>query len=189
MAYGVLTSTWPVDDEKPKKWANRAALFILAVFIPFVLFRESMAYDHILNHLGEIPNLEAIANSSSWFSAIALILMAIILCWRLQKGDYSKKDVAFFFFCYLGVYLLMSFIIKGILGGHMILENHLYILNIIVIYLLLKKWKIGTLDATSNEIHAKKWIVYFFMIVLIIGLLSWIAINVHGEIPNARNRF
>lgn len=189
MAYGVLTSIWPVDEEKPKKWINRAGLFIMAVFVPFIVYRESMAYDQILNHLGEIPNLESIAYASSWFSAIALILMAFVICWRLQKEDYSSKDVAFFFFSYLGGYLLMSFTIKGLLGGHTILENYLYILNIIVIYLLLNKWKIGTLAKTSNEIQAKKWILYFFAIVLIIGLLSLIAINAHGEISNAHNRF
>ena len=189
MAYGVLSSTWPMDDEKPKKWVNRTALAVLVVFIPFVLFRESLAYDQILSQLGEIANLESVAYTSAWFSAIVLIVMAIIMCWRLRDGNYKKKDVTIFLFIYLSVYVLMSYVIKGVLAGHMILENHLYVLNMIVIYLMLKSWRNGELAATTTEIHTKKWVGYFLLIVLIIGLLTLIAINSHGEIPNSHNRF
>ncbi|MCG2460437.1 hypothetical protein K8352_06735 [Flavobacteriaceae bacterium F89] len=189
MAYGVLSSVWPVDDIKPRKWINRAALFIILVFVPFIVFRESMAYDQILKNLGEMPNLERLASESSGLSAIVLLLMAVVLGWRLRKGEYSRKETAYLFYVYFGVYLLMSYVIKGVLGGHLILENHLYVLNIIVIYLLLKKRKIGPVVGTSNEINTKNWIVYLFAIVLFIGLLSLIAINVHGEIPGAHNRF
>src|SRR5690606_31677735 len=87
LAYGVLSSTWPIDDVRPKKWTNRVALAILVVFIPLVVFRESLAYDQILKHLGKIPDLEGTAYTSSWFSATVLILMAVIFYYRLRNGN------------------------------------------------------------------------------------------------------
>lgn len=189
MAYGVLSSTWPVDEVKPKKWANRTALAILVVLIPFVVYRESLAYDQILRQLGEIPDLEGLASTSSWFSAILLILMAIIFYYRLRNGNYARKEIAILFFSYLGVYMIMSYVIKGVLGGHMILENHLYVLNMIVVYLLLRNWKNIEFVVTANEIHAKKWMGHLLLTVLFIGLLAIVAINMHGAIPESQNRF
>ena len=41
MAYGTLSSSWPVNDNVPEKRSNLLPILFLAVFIPFVLWDAS----------------------------------------------------------------------------------------------------------------------------------------------------
>lgn len=190
MAYGVYSSKWPIDDEaKPKTWANRIALFTIAVFIPLIVYRETLAYEHILKRLGEIPNVESVAFMSTTAVAVILVLVAGLLFWKLKNGAYKKKEIALFLFVYLSSYIVMSYVVTGFFAGKMAINHHLYLLNIILIFVLFKKGKFHEAVTTTRRVDAKKWFVYLLAILIVIALLALIAINTHGELPGDRNRF
>jgi len=189
MAYGVFSSTWPIDEEKPKTWTNRVALFVVAVFIPLIVYRESLSYQTLLKRLGEISNLASVTSTSTIVAALVLLTMAIILMWKLKKSSFEKNDIVLFLFIYLGVYIVMSYIVTGLFAGSFHINHHLYILNAIVLFMLIKANKYEVNVETTNEIHAYKWLRYLVLLVLIIALLAFIATSVHGELPGKRNRF
>lgn len=190
LTYSVFSSKWPVEEEMtPKKWANRAAFFIVVILIPLIVYRESLGFEHFLKHLGNISNLEFTAALSTSIVAIVMILMSAILFWKLKDGAYTKKEVSLFVFSYLGVYIFVSYAMKGMFAGNSELNHHLYILNLILIFVLVKKQKHLIFLPVTNSINSKKWLLYFLLVILIIALLSYIAINTHGEMGGAHNRF
>jgi MFS family permease len=189
MAYGVYSSKWPIDESKPKKWVNRIALFVITVFIPLIVYRETLAYEHLLKRLGEISNIESIAFMSTTAAAVILVLVAVFLFWKLRDGAYKKKEIALFLFVYLSSYIVMSYVVTGLFAGKMAINHHLYLLNIILIFVLFKKGKFHETVTTTGKIDAKKWFVYLLAILIVIALLALIAINTHGELSGDRNRF
>ncbi len=190
MAYGVFSSKWPVDDEgKPRAWVNMLSLLVLLVFIPLMIYRESLAYAHILNRLGGIPDIEQIALTSALASAIVLSLMAISVFWKLKNGSYGTKDAGFFLFVYLGVYALLSYVVTGLFAGKLDLNHHLYLMNILIIYIMVRKEKVAFPNVGSKALPAKKWVRCFLAILVLIAILSLVAINIHNELPGSYNRF
>lgn len=190
MAYGVLSSKWPLDEKaKPKLWVNRIALFVLVVFIPLIVFRESLAYEHILNRLGAVSNVEQIALLSTTAAALVLSLMAILLIFKFKDGNYTRKEITLFLFGYFGTYALMSYIVTGLFAGKVGLNHHLYVLNIILIYVVLQKGKTELPNSVSQAINTKKWFLALLGILAFLALLSLVAISIHGELPGSHNRF
>jgi hypothetical protein len=190
LTYSVFTSKWPVEEDvKPKMWTNRVAFFIVVILIPFIVYRESLAFEHMMKHFGDISNLEFTATLSTSIVAVVMILMSAILFWKLKDGDYIKKDVSLFLFSYLAVYIFVSYAMKGLFAGHSEFNHHLYILNIVLIFVLIRKQKHLIFIPSANQINTKKWLLYFSIVVLFIALLSFIAINSHGELGGSHNRF
>lgn len=189
MAYGVYSSTWPIDDTVPEKWVNRISMFLIAVFIPLIVYRESLTKEHFLKRLGSVPDIESIAANSHLFVLILLLIMIISVCWRLRNTGYSKGDVVFLFFIYLITYALFSYAVTGLFAGEFELNHHLYLLNIMVIALLLRNNYPPFLEDTTDVIKVKTWWTYLVVILIILALLTYILINFHGELPGNHNRF
>ncbi len=191
MAYGVFSSIWPLEDEevKPKKWINQAALFIIVIFIPLIVYRETLAYDHLLSRLGDISNLNFIAKLSASLMAIVMIVMAVLLIRRLKNGEYKKKDIIFFFLTYFVVYVFISYVVTGLFAGNLELNHHLYILNIILIVFIVSKKYDAIFTMVSDTVDVKKWFYYLLIILAFIAILTLIAINSHGEVGRAHDRF
>lgn len=189
MAYGVYSSAWPIAEAKPKIWTNRVALFVVAVFIPLIVYRESLSYDTLLKRLGELPNIVSVTSTSTIAAALILLTMALILIWKLNKSSFEKRDVVLFLFVYLGVYIVMSYLVTGLFAGDLHVNHHLYILNVLILFMLIKGNKYEVSVETINGIHAYKWLGYFLVLVLFLALLAFIATSVHGELPGRQNRF
>jgi len=189
MAYGVFSSVWPKDEEVPEKWVNKAAVFIVVVFIPLIVFRESLRLEHFLSRLGDIPNLESVALSSTWLVVAVLLAMMVGVFLRLKKSDYNKSDVMFFFFAYLIVYTFVSYMISGLLAGNMELNHHLYVLNIVLIFILLRKDSPASFTNLTDKVETKRWLMYLIGIILFLAILSFVLINIHGELGGSHDRF
>jgi uncharacterized membrane protein len=189
MAYGVFSSKWPIEEVKSKNWVNRGALFLIVILIPAIVYRESLAYEYFLNRLGDVSNLENVAFISTTVVAIILVLMSVFLFWKLKDGNYKKKDIMLFFFIYLAVYIFISYAVTGLFAGNMDLNHHLYVLNIILIFILVRMEKAAMFDTVSDRVNAKKWFTLFLIMIIFIALLSVIAINTHGELGGSHNRF
>ncbi len=190
MAYGVFSSSWPIDEAiKPKTWATRSALFALLVFIPLIVYRESLTYGSFLERLGEVPNLEPIALASTTFIAIVLFLVAVLLFYKLWDNIYTKKDVALFLFVYLGLYTLSSYVVIGLFAGKTALNHQLYVLNIVLLFILSRRTKVDWPEEVTDQITARKWLVYVLVILAFMAFLSLIAIGIHDELPGSHDRF
>ena len=189
MAYGVFSSKWPIDEPKIKNWTNRVALFILAVFIPLIVYRESLAYEHLVKRLGAIVSIESLAFTSTTFVAILLVLVAVFLFWKLSNGRYKKNEVALFLFVYLSTYAILSYVVTGIFAGKMDLNHHLYVVNIVIIFAIFKKGRMVGSESVSEAINIKKWTVFFVTIIIFIAILSLFAANFHEGLPGGHNRF
>ena len=189
MAYGVFSSKWPTEESIQKNWVNRAALFIIVVFVPLIIYRESLAYEYFLKRLGEIINLDSVALISTSIVGIVLVLMSVILFWKLKDGIYTKKNIILFFFVYLTVYIFISYSVTGLFAGNTHLNHHLYILNIVLIFILLKKGDPAMFKVVTDHVNAKKWFMYLVLILIFITILAVIVINIHGDLGGAHNRF
>ncbi len=189
MAYGVFSSKWPTEEVKPKIWVNRIALFILIVIIPLIIYRESLTYEYLMKRLGELINLDVVASISTSVVAIIMLIMSVFLFWKLKDGNYKKKDVMLFFFVYLSVYIFISYTVTGLFAGRTEFNHHLYIVNIILIFILLRKNMAAIYKTVTDKVNTKKWFTYLILILIFIVILAVIAIQIHGELGGAHNRF
>ncbi|HCN83753.1 MAG TPA: hypothetical protein DIT07_09035, partial [Sphingobacteriaceae bacterium] len=197
-AYSVFTSPWPVSTDKPSIWENRALFLLLMLFIPVVIFQKNFHMDTMRDKLtelsglvGDIPNAENLA----WISHIAaiVILMLIpVLAWiRAERSKFSleRADVMFYFVLYLSMYIVISYVVKGVLGGYFLSNHTLYVINLIVILILLKQ---NTPVFTGNmieKINIKTWTALVFSALVIICLLALLSTSTHGDLKGANQRF
>ncbi|MBU2903170.1 hypothetical protein KO529_00125 [Arenibacter algicola] len=188
MAYGVYSSKWPKETTKATKWENWSALIIVVLFVPLIVYRESLTQSHIARRLESLPNIESIASTSTIMVLLVLLAMVVSIFWRFKKEEYSQKDVSITFFTMLIAYTFMSYAVTGIFGGEMHLNHHLYVVNIILIFALLRSGS-GQFNYTEiDKVDRKKWIVYLIIVLGVIAILALIAISVHGDLGD-RDRF
>jgi hypothetical protein len=188
MAYGVFSSKWPKEIPRATKWENWSALFIVVLFIPLIVYRESLTYSHIARRLKDLPNIESIASTSTIMVLLVLLAMVISIFWRFKKEQFSQKDVLITFFTMLITYTFMSYAVTGIFGGEMHLNHHLYVLNIILIFALLRFNNLQFNYTEMDKVDLKKWFFYLLIVLGVLAILALIAINVHGDLGD-RNRF
>jgi hypothetical protein len=139
MAYGIFTSKWPEQSVAPEKWESRAAFFIVFIFIPLIIYRQSVQYGKLVTRLGDIANLETITMISSSVAAALFVAMIVVggLVVYKSKADYSRSDIMKLVTGYFSVYILTSYIITGAFAGRLLLTHHLYVANFLVIIYLL----------------------------------------------------
>ena len=191
MGYGVFSSVWPDEKEStvPKRWENFSAFLIVIVLFPLIVYRESLRLEHFLSRLGDIPNVESIASMSTNFVVGLLFVMMLGLYWKLRTTEYQRSDVRLTFYVYLLVYMIVSYLITGLFAGHTALNHHLYLVNVVVIYLLTLKERPAMLDKVTDIVEPGKWFMYLMVIIAFLALLSLVLINIHGELGGAHNRF
>tara|TARA_R110002050_G_scaffold350_11_gene2402 strand:+ start:6458 stop:7729 length:1272 start_codon:yes stop_codon:yes gene_type:complete len=188
MAYGVYTSKWPKEIPRAAKWENWSALLIVALFIPLIVYRESLTYAHIARRLENLPNIESVASTSTIMVVLVLLTMIITLSLRFKKDQFSQKDVLYTFFTMLIAYTFMSYAVTGIFGGEMHLNHHLYVLNIILIFALLRSGSLQYTYTDMDKIVLKKWLLHLILVLGVLAILAVIAISVHGDLGD-RDRF
>ena len=100
--------------------------------------------------------------------------------------QYAGKEVKIFFMSHFGVYIIYTLLITGAIASTYRIEQYLYIINYIIILMVLPKLSPAF---ELKGIIPSKWGVNFILIILLLGILAFIAINVHGELSGAHNRF
>lgn len=189
MAYGVFSSKWPVEDVAPPKWANRVSMFIVAVFIPLIVFRESLTFGSFMKRLGEISNLESVATISTSFVVLIMVAMVIIIYWKLRSKEFNKRLVMSVFFVMLIVYTLVSYSITGMFAGKFALNHHLYVFNIVVIFIFARMNFPAMFETVTDKVTTTRWLIYLVAIIIVLALLAVIAININPVIGGGHNRF
>ncbi|RTE52697.1 hypothetical protein EHW67_13540 [Arenibacter aquaticus] len=188
MAYGVFSSKWPKEIPSAKKWENWSALLIVVLFIPLIVYRESLTSAHIARRLESLPNIESVASTSTLMVLLVLLVMVVSIFWKFKKQEFSQKDVLVTFFTMFIAYTFMSYAVTGIFGGEMHLNHHLYVLNILMILVLIRSKRFHFSFGEVDKIDLKKWLFYLIIVLLVIAIWAVIAINVHGDMGD-RNRF
>lgn len=188
MAYGVFSSKWPHKPTPTKPWCNKAALVFLIVFIPLIVFRESLAYSHMLRQLGASFDVEKIATASTAMAALLLLAMALLLWVKLNPQKLGRSQCVWFLFGLLGTYTAVSYLVSGLLIGDSPINHHLYVLNILAVAYILGKMK---MQVSWQQIKTlpENWIWAIPVVLVMVAFLALIAIGIHGELPGANERF
>jgi hypothetical protein len=190
LAYSVFTSPWPQNVEPPKTWENRISYIIALIFFPALVFQQSMLFDTLAERLGGSGIEVGMANVSTIITGLLICLMAILFVLKLENSKFNitKNTVFLLYITFISVYVAISFIVSGVLGG-VILSNHvLYVLNIAALLIMLRKNQ----SPFSNELTSgltKKHVIFLVSILALILLLALILVNIHGELGGAQIRF
>ena len=183
MAYGTLSSSWPVNDHVPDKRSNFAPMLFLLAFIPLVLWNESFVaekMDHILK-------LGGTTDTIFWFQVIALVAILLgagILLTKFNRTQQDFSSVKSIFIIYLGLYTFLSFLLTGI-TVHPI-EQYLYLVNIAVLLFVLPSQNDNFKLTKESPI---RWMTATALCVLLIAILAMVALQSHGELPGSHMRF
>ena len=188
MAYGVFSSKWPKEIPRATRWENWSAVIIVVLFVPLIVYRESLTYGHIARRLESLPNIESIAFTSTIMVLLVLLAMVISIFWRFKKEEFSQKDVLITFFTIFIAYTFMSYAVTGIFGGEMHLNHHLYVVNIILIFTLYRSSNLQFSYMELDKVDLKKWFYYVLVVLGVLAILALIAISVHGDLGD-RDRF
>jgi hypothetical protein len=183
MAYGTLTSSWPINDQPYDKRSNLVPILFVFVLIPIVLWDQSF----VTEKLDFILKLGGTEWTIFWFQIISLLVIiaaAVIILTKYNRSHYDFYSVKSIFTIYLGVYTFLSFLLTGI-GMHPI-EQYLYLVNIAIILIVLPSLQDNFISTEDSPIT---WIAATACFVLLIAILSMTAIQSHGELPGSQMRF
>lgn len=188
MAYGTLTSQWPVLDEKRGRYTNVLPILLLMLFIPFVVWDQSFVSDKLESLLerGGTVNTIFLFRLISILAILIMTALTIRKDQRIMRGptSYDFLSVRNAFVWYLGVYTFLSFLVTGPYVHP--LEQYLYLVNIGVILFVLPGLK-DNFDVQEEK--PKRWMKALLLLVLILGLLAFILIHSHGELRGSQIRF
>ena len=200
-AYSVFTSKWPKSLEKSIIWENRIGLLFLMLFIPVVIFQKNFHVDKMIKKLDElselmgytIPDAENLARISSIAAIIILIVVPILVLIKAERSKFviGRSEAMFFFVVYLSMYMAVSFIVKGVLGGIILSNHYLYVVNLVVIIILLKQhWPAFTKEPVS-QINLKAWSKLLGSALVILCLLAFVSSSnrKEGDIKGINQRF
>ncbi len=190
LAYSIFTSPWPQNIEKSKPWENRVSYIIALVFIPLVVFQQSMTIPVLTERLGNSGIDANTAMFSSILSALLICLVIIFYVVKFEKAKFSftKNTLFWVFLAFFATYVAISFIVSGILAGHLPFNHVLYVVNIIVVVVLWKKVKSPFSPASNHDVRRIHWQTLAMLLVIIV-LLALLLVNVHGELGGAQTRF
>jgi hypothetical protein len=183
MAYGTLTSAWPVSNDPPAKPSNLVPVLLLVVFIPFLIWDQSFVGDK-LKFIFELGGNERTILFFQVISIVSIFLFILIVFVKYYRGLYSYTAVKTLFALYFGLYVFLSFLLTGIYKHP--IEQYLYLLNIVVILFLVSSL---TGNFELSEDSPGKWLTATLLALLIIAALALIAIHSHGELKGSQIRF
>lgn len=191
LAYSIFSSVWPENVNTPKPWENRIALFFVFVFIPLIIFRESLQYNLLVERVKEVVNPERVARLSNVFVTTLLVVLCVMVWYRVEKKRFSfdRKFIRFVFVAYFITYIFLSFVVSGLFAGNVPLNHWLYLVNFIMVLLLLELQKPVLFSNTAPEKNNKRFIGIPVFILIVLVLLTFIAIGIHGEMYGAHDRF
>jgi hypothetical protein len=183
MAYGTLTSAWPLVEVEKKKASNLVPMLLLLVVIPFILWQQSFTTEKLdfLIELGDNGNTML---SFQIISFLTIVALALFLFLRFYREAYTYQSVRTIFFVYLGSYTFLSFLLTG-LFKHPI-EQYLYLVNMAAILFLLPSVN-NTFSVQQGQ--PKKWLAGVGVAVVILAALAMISINSHEALKGSQIRF
>lgn len=192
MAYGIFTSVWPEStDRKPINYQKFGIVFFTLI-LPFIVWDQSFGTSRLTRIYTAIGYQDWVAT----IQAMAFILIpAVFFYWyqrwlsnnELSNQTLNRQSVYSFFLFYLGWYIVFSLLVKGALFSTKEVEQYLYLVNFIVLYIFMKNLTESPFSA--QLITFTKISLAYIIVIGIILLLAWIAYQSHGEMKGMELRF
>jgi hypothetical protein len=191
MAYGVFTSDWSEESLAPEPWENKTAFLIIFIFIPLIVFTNSRLYDVLSGNPDQAEILKEVTLFGALSGIIVLTAVATAGWIKIVKSGNSvgRKDAIIFFVLCLGAYIFLSYCVTGVFSGVFLFNHNLYVVNFIVVLILLRKQFPAFIQEGGLDIGGSKWLQYAVAVIIILLLLAFILINIHGELNGASSRF
>ncbi len=193
MAYGTLTSKWEVSENLQSKNSQLFPLLMLVLVIPLIVWQQTFEIKRITEIISKLNVSEGspIFEVVQWFSLFLMILMCIVwlLKFFIKQSDvvsYSFSKIFTFFIGHLGLYIVFSLLITGAFLSTYLIEQYLYILNLLVVIFVIRITKPEFYD---YSISLKKWSLNMTGVIIVIAILAFILINSHDNLKGAQKRF
>ena len=193
MAYGTFTSQWEPSNDLQSKSSNLIPMLFVVLFIPFVVWDQTFSIEKIQGIYAKL--ISGDSTDIAWIIQIGVLVLILlytalfVIKYQIKKGgeliQYSKNEVMTFFFSHFALYTLFSLLITGAIVSTYRIEQYLYLVNFIVILIAIPKLQ----PVFSPVVENKYWGRNFVLLLLIIAVLAFIAINTHGEMPGMQRRF
>ena len=197
MAYGIFSvNKWP-KTVAPGKTSNTIAWIFLIILLPVINLMEGVNTKTMMSTGEGIHTADPAAFAFNWqvimWVMSALFMLALTYYYKpaLQEASTQKKVVWLTLF-YMIWYIIISNVISAIWLTPKFSSQHLYWVNLVVLWLLLRKNTPDALTGEESSIPAHwpyvvlKW---WAAVLLCILLLSYIAISIGHVHPNAQIRF
>ena len=190
LAYSIFTSPWPQNIEKPKPWENRVSYIIALVFIPLVVFQQSMTIPALTERLGNSGIDEKTAIFSSIVAGLLICLVIIFYVVKFEKSKFSftKRTVLFIYLTFISVYVAISFIVSGVFAGVVHFNHILYVVNIGVVLIFLTRIQSPFSMEMTSGVKQSHWM-GFLMVLIVVIVLAFVLLNIHGELGGSQTRF
>ena len=189
MAYGTLTSSWPVSPASTQASSNVIPILFVTLFIPFVVWDQSFVTERF-DFIAASGASPAIISYFQVLAILAILFVAGLTLFRnfsppaIQDRRNSYSLVQEFFILHTTLYIFLSFLITGIFVHPP--EQYLYLLNLGVILFLISRVK-GNFEACEDR--SRIWFTAAVVSVSTIAILAIIAMNSHDALPGSRVRF
>ena len=197
MAYGIFSvNKWP-KTVAPGKASNTIAWVFLIILLPVINLMEGVNTKTMMSTGEGIHTADPAAFAFNWqvimWVMSALFMLALTYYYKpaLQEASTQKKVVRLTLF-YMIWYIIISNVISAIWLTPKFSSQHLYWVNLVVLWLLLRKSAADPVIETGNSISIRwpytvlKW---WAAVLLCILLLSYIAISIGHVHPHAQIRF
>jgi hypothetical protein len=191
MAYGAFTSKWPSDNEAPKRYENNLSLFLILMVIPLLVWKDAFTSASNLIESNFIQNDASKAQFLAWLTLFILIIMNLIIRLKLKgKLIYGRNEVMTLFVTVFSTYILWSYLVTGLFMGNFRNEQPLYVLNLIVFWILIRKSESPFHGQHTRELFPKdRWWTYFGLIIATIILLVLLSMMINGGLLKGNLRF
>lgn len=200
MAYGVFSREWP-QSLSPSKISNGLAIVFLLVALPIVNIIQAFhvgRFERAAEYLG-IQNVAAFAHLQTIFAYIATVIFAalgLLLYRRYARtaGEMLRPFAPAMLFLYAIYYMVFGHIVKLVFyaSPRFPIEHVLYWIVLIVVFCMWFVFRNTSNDRTFAPGPPETWprwlkIIVALLVILIV--LTLIAINSHGDMPGAHERF
>ena len=184
MAYGVFTARWEKDAGKLQE-TRILPLLALVGIIPFVVWFESMTPTRVNETYSKINEINQFGTIIQWISLFIILAFAYYSLRNRMKLGSSINNLRFFL-VFFGIYMVFSWLITGAWLSTYRIEQYLYPLNLLLIWLLIPKLKPVF---KSSDIKSSQWLQLFVMVLLVIAVLALVALYSHGPWEHYQERF
>lgn len=192
MAYGTYTARWEVSESSDTTGNQWFPIVAIALIIPLVVWDQSFGLER-LSKLGVDVQL---ANPESFAGLIQLggLLLVIGVGGYWVNYFYFQKptnlpgftNLKLFFLTQFSLYTLYSWLITGALLSTYRVEQYLYMVNLVII-----GWFVHSVspDFRPRVNRPRQWGLAVLCLMVVVGILAFIAINSHEAPEKVQIRF
>ena len=190
MAYGVFTSKWPAEFETPKRYGNILSLILILLIVPLLVWKDAFTTGELMKS-GFIHNDASKAQFLLLLTLLILAVMNMVVRLNLNgKLSFGRREAWILFLPLFCTYIVWSYLVTGLFMGNFRSEQPLYLLNLLLFWILIRKSESPFHPYSAPENEPKdRWIRYFGVVVTLILLLPLLTQMIHGGIPNTHLRF